>query len=193
MHALIGNHEAMMMTGDLRYAHPGEIQSFGGREKMLQAYSPKGKYGKWILGHNAVIRIDDTIFVHGGVGPKFAETPLKKINDAVRGELAERRDTMDATIMNPGGPLWYRGLAMNSGTALDALVDPALKFHKVKRIVIGHTPTRGGGIKVKGGGKVIMIDVGMCAHYGGPAAGLAIEEGKTLEVRAGAGRAPEAK
>jgi hypothetical protein len=182
VHALIGNHEAMMMTGDLRYAHRGEIESFGGRQKLLEAYSPKGKYGKWILTHNTAIKINDILFVHGGISPRYAKRPLKEINRAVRSELAAGRKGQNTVIADPGGPLWYRGLAMNAGAALDALVKPALEFHKVKRIVIGHTPTKGN-IKVKGGGKVIQIDVGMCAYYGGPAACLLIEKGEFFDVR----------
>jgi hypothetical protein len=182
VHAIIGNHEAMLMTGDLRYAHPGEIESFGGREGLIKAYSPKGKYGKWILGHNAAIKINDILFVHGGIGPRYTKVPLKKMNATVRKELAEQKDTMDAMIMNPAGPLWFRGFAFNRGENLDALVDPVLEYHKVRRIVIGHTPTKGG-INVKGGGKVIMIDVGMCRHYGGPAAGLLIDKSGFFEIR----------
>jgi len=182
VHAIIGNHEAMVMTGDLRYTHRGEIESFGGREETIKAYSPKGKYGKWILTHNAVIKINDILFVHGGISPRYAKKPLAEINRAVRTELAAGMKGSNTTIADPGGPLWYRGLAMNQKGDLDALADPALEFHKVKRIVIGHTPTRGN-IEAKNGGKVIEIDVGMCRHYGGPAACLLIEKGEFFDVR----------
>jgi len=182
VHALIGNHEAMVMTGDLRYSHRGEIESFGGREALIKAYSPKGKYGKWILTHNTVIKINDILFVHGGIGPRYAKKPLKELNQAVRSELAAGTKGTNTVIADPGGPLWYRGLAMNDKGDLDTLIEPGLKFHNAKRIVIGHTPTRGN-IKVKNGGKVIQIDVGMCEYYGGPAACLLIEKGEFSDVR----------
>ena len=35
---------------------------------------PNGKYGKWIRTHNTVIQINDTIFVHGGISPKYGDT-----------------------------------------------------------------------------------------------------------------------
>jgi hypothetical protein len=72
VHALTGNHEAMVMQGDLRYVHPGEIESFGGTEGLLRALGPGGEYGRWIRGHNAVIRINDTLFLHGGLSPRLA-------------------------------------------------------------------------------------------------------------------------
>ena len=34
--ALLGNHEAMMMTGDLRYVHPGELAAFGDAESKAR-------------------------------------------------------------------------------------------------------------------------------------------------------------
>ena len=40
---------------------------------------PTGKYGKWIRSHNAVIKINNTLFLHGGIGPKYVD--LKASDD----------------------------------------------------------------------------------------------------------------
>ena len=37
--AMVGNHEAMNMTGDLRYVHPGEYRAFTGSQSEAR-YSP---------------------------------------------------------------------------------------------------------------------------------------------------------
>ena len=44
--------------------------------------SPRGVYGKWIRGNNAVIQINNTLFLHGGI------------------------------VQDENGPLWYRDLAL---------------------------------------------------------------------------------
>src|SRR5690606_34702381 len=117
VHALIGNHEAMNVEGDLRYVHPGEYAAFAGRNSdrlrrrfyrqtldHLRANPPasgvpvfndafraqwesehplgfvehrlgwaaSGRYGGWVADHDSVIRINDTLFLHGGLGPSFA-------------------------------------------------------------------------------------------------------------------------
>ena len=72
VHALIGNHEAMILSGDLRYVHPWEYVAFGGKSSYQTAMGPGGKYGKWIRTHNTVIRINDTLFLHGGAVRLFA-------------------------------------------------------------------------------------------------------------------------
>ena len=83
VHALIGNHEAMNVYADLRYVSLAEYAAFQdessedhrqsshppGYREHRRNLGPKGKYGKWIRGHNAVIKINDTLFLHGGISP----------------------------------------------------------------------------------------------------------------------------
>ena len=54
----------------------------------------------------------------------------------------------------------------------------------MKHVVIGHTVTAGT-IIPRHGGKVIMIDVGLSAQYGGPPACLIIEEGTPYTLHRG--------
>ena len=89
VHALIGNHEAMVLLDDWRYLHPGEIEAFGGRKAFRKAMSAQGKYGKWIRGHNAAVKINDVLFVHAGITPACARMSLGRLNQAVRAELAK--------------------------------------------------------------------------------------------------------
>ena len=82
------------------------------------------------------------------------------------------------------GPLWYRGLASDDEALLSAHVDEVLSRFGVKHVVIGHTVTAGTVIP-RHGGKVIMIDVGLSAQYGGPPACLIIEGGKPFTLHRG--------
>src|SRR5690242_18648004 len=97
VHALLGNHEAMNMLGDLRYVAPGELASFAdqsaepdasgtprGLNGHRAAYGPQGRYGRWLRGHVAVVRINDTLFVHGGVAPVVPAKTLAELNRWVR-------------------------------------------------------------------------------------------------------------
>lgn len=185
VHALIGNHETMVLLGDWRYLHPGEIEALGGKEEFRKAMGPRGKYGKWIRGHNTVIKINGTLFVHGGLEEKYAKMALDKLNDAVRKQLGEGGKRGIAT--NPYGPVWYRGNAWMTGEDLEGDLAPITKTHGVKRIVIGHTFSRDG-IRVRADGRVIMIDVGISEYYrkhGGRPGCLVIEKGVLYEVYPG--------
>jgi len=84
VHALIGNHEAMVLLGSWGYVSAGEKKAFGGAKAYREAMSAEGKYGRWIRSHNAVIKINDLVFVHAGIMWAFARQSLAEINEAVR-------------------------------------------------------------------------------------------------------------
>jgi Calcineurin-like phosphoesterase len=225
VHALIGNHEAMNLYGDLRYVSPGEYAAFkaANSQEIRDAFyrqhleerkqipgagapgasyrkkweterplgffehrlnfGPKGEYGKWILGHNAVVKIDDSVFVHAGIGPKYAARTIAELNGQIRGELEDFTRLEGGAAMDEDGPLWYRGLAAGEEPGLEAHVDEVLKNLGVRRIVIGHTQTSDG-ITARFGGKVILIDVKISKYFDGAGrnASLLIEGGKLYAI-----------
>jgi hypothetical protein len=147
-----------------------------------QAFSPKGKYGSWLSEQNAVIRIGDTLFLHGGISPKYADFSLRDLNERIRQEV--RADPSLAVVStDPEGPLWFRGLAKGDVALLPSL-EAILERHGCRRMVIGHTPT-GGLVMPHYGGRVLAIDVGMTKVYGGPPAGLLLEEGRVIAIHRG--------
>jgi hypothetical protein len=187
VHALIGDHEAMNMEGDLRYTTPGEFAAFAtdrsarvrdayyaavvswlkahppsdGLPKFDDAYrarfdaehplgwvehqaawSTEGAYGRWVLGHSAIIRIDDTLYMHGGLGPEFAAFDVEVMNQAVIAALRHKPEVAGGPhdiLWNQQGPLWYRGFAQHEEAAEAANVAALLARHQVRHIVIGHT------------------------------------------------------
>ena len=181
VHALLGNHELMVMTGDLRYVHPGEYKAFGGTLKFARAMSKNGKYGKWLRAHNAVIKINDVMFVHGGLNMQWMKLSLDRINAEIRKALQDGRTR--SGLLGSSGPMWYRGWATQHVADVAAQCDPVFKRYGVKHAVIGHTPQRG--ITPLGNGRVIAIDTGMCAYYGGQAAALVIEKARYRAVYPG--------
>ena len=148
------------------------------------AYGPKGKYGEWIRKNDAVIKVNDIVFMHGGWSPKYAEKTIADLNTAVHFELADFSRLPGGIVMDTEGPLWYRGLARDPEAALQEHLDKLLNALQAKALTIGHTPTAGA-VLTRFDGRVIMIDVGMSKVYGGPPACLVIEGGKRMALHRG--------
>ena len=223
VHALMGNHEAMNVYGDLRYVSDGEYLAFAdansvkardelykehleslkgqpvddafrkrwegehplGFAEHRRAFGPAGVYGKWIRGLNAVIRIDGTLFLHGGISPKYADWNLRLLNQRIRADLEDPRNVQEGVAGDDAGPLWYRGLAL-SDARIEAQLGKVLENYKVDRIVVGHTYTEGA-ILPRLGGRVIQIDVAMSKVYDpkGRIACLEIDRGKARALHRG--------
>ncbi|WP_068546955.1 metallophosphoesterase [Thalassotalea crassostreae] len=114
---VLGNHELMVTTGDLRYVSKEEFSAFIGDETKQQrtaleaqyranypdlsdeelavkfvqqyppgysgfvaAFSPNGQYGKWLRLARPVIKVNDSIFVHGGLSSTLQDKDLNEIN-----------------------------------------------------------------------------------------------------------------
>ena len=180
VHALIGNHEAMVLLGDWRYVVAEEEKAFGGAEAYREAMSARGKYGKWIRGHQTAIKINDLLFVHAGITPSVARLSLGEINRTVREEL--RKGETEGLAGSASGPVWDRSMILGEADEARGGLDAVLKRYGARRMVVGHTVTPDG-VLAMAGGRLILIDVGMAALYGGPAACLVVEKGVLWEVR----------
>jgi hypothetical protein len=55
--------------------------------EYVEAFAPKGLYGKWLRKRSAVVELQENIFVHGGISPKIASMKLSEINDRIHQEL----------------------------------------------------------------------------------------------------------
>jgi len=51
------------------------------------AFGPKGKYGRWIRTHHAVVQIGDGVFLHGGLSPSFPVPGITQLDDRMMAEL----------------------------------------------------------------------------------------------------------
>lgn len=230
VHALIGNHEAMNITGDLRYVHPGEYAAFATRNsprlrnrlydltvqslrrnppetglptfdaayraqfdaehplgyvEHRQNWAVTGRYGRWIASHDSVIRINDTLYLHGGLGPAYAAVQRQVMNDAVRGALHARPVAGHEDILtNQQGPLWYRGLSLNAEDTERANLEALLAFHGVSRIVVGHSKVTST-VLPRFDGRLLIADIGVPSGHTDPRAFLIIENGSPITVHRG--------
>jgi hypothetical protein len=150
------------------------------------AWSPSGELGKWASRNPAVVKINDTLFVHGGISDQYAHFGIDEINRRVSVAMSNADDSNTSVLNDPLGPLWYRGLVGTDPEA-EALrtarkaphptpereLDVVLAAYGAKRMVIGHTPDLKG-IEVIGEGRLARVDTGNSRFYGGPLSWLEI-------------------
>jgi len=81
----------------------------------------------------------------------------------------------DWHLLNPNGPMWYRGYAASPEATLREPVAALLAKNDVSRIVVAHTPSSERRILTRLGGIVVLIDSGMLTSaYKGRASALEI-------------------
>jgi hypothetical protein len=161
--ALLGNHEVMNTQGDWRYVNPEDVTEFGSISSRRAALSKDGEYGRWLATLDAVAKVEDTIFVHGGLRPDIAKLGIEAINTGVRNEMFGSTRHFTASE----GPLWFRGYVQAPEAEACPLLDEALQILGAKRMVVGHTTQRQGKVLSRCDGKLAVIDIGISAHYGG--------------------------
>ena len=71
VHVVLGNHELLNLTNDLTYVSEGEFAALGGAAGLRAAFSTTGAYGQWLLTLPVALRINDTLFLHGGLSSGF--------------------------------------------------------------------------------------------------------------------------
>ena len=52
-----------------------------------EALKPKGKYGSWLRKRPAIVQIEDTLFLHGGIHPNLATLKVQEINQRIKEEI----------------------------------------------------------------------------------------------------------
>lgn len=163
LHLLLGNHEVMVLNGDLRYLHP-KYQTV---EKLLeqpfeQLFGTDTVLGRWLRSKSVLVKVNDMLFAHGGFHPDLAKQKrtLQEINQTfkqnlVKSSLASPRRGWAKYLHKTNGPIWYRGYFKESG-ATGAEVDLLLNHFDVAHLVVGHTSMKT--IETRYQGKVIAID-----------------------------------
>lgn len=228
---LLGNHEAMNLTGDLRYVSAGEFaayatpQSAAARDKYFtanrakieatarkadrslspaairdkfiastplgwvehkQAWAPTGPIGRWARSNPAIVKLNGTLFVHGGISAELSKISLDEVNRKIAAAMAKADDGPDSLLFDPLGPLWYRGLIARDADAMaarngarspsqnpEAELKTVLSAYGAKRLVVAHTPNLKG-ILIIGNGQLARIDTGISRYYGGQLSWLEI-------------------
>ena len=148
---LLGNHEPMEFSGDMRYAT--DKYNILARELGIEyrtLFGPDSELGSWIAEWNTIGVVGRDLFVHAGLGGDFYvwNLPPEEVNRQISSGIflrgKERRAKSDTLSFLYGsyGPIWYRGLVTdkekNRPIQSDTL-DLLLTRHNVDRIIVGHT------------------------------------------------------
>lgn len=158
VHFILGNHEIMNMTGDLRYVQDKYIENaklMG--VNYIDLYNEKSELGKWLRTKNIVEKVGDILYVHAGISAGVNRLPLKieEINNMARPYYSGGIDSSNQpllTLFNSSrkngatSPFWYRGYYGNLDNVGEiptmAQIDSTLNKFNVKYIVTGHTIVR---------------------------------------------------
>lgn len=183
VHTILGNHDIMNLSGDLRYVQPKYIESakiLG--VDYLSLYGSESELGRWLRSKNTIEKIGDNLCMHAGVSPIINSLGLsvEEINKACRpyyDKVKVLNGVGDAKIdpffKGETSLFWYRGYFIDP-KATEAEVSETLKVFGVNRIIVGHTimPEN---IGFYYGTKVLGIDVN---HHAGDHQGALFEDGK---------------
>ncbi|MCB1699382.1 MAG: metallophosphoesterase [Pseudomonadales bacterium] len=143
VHLVLGNHEVMVMSGDLRYVSPEEFAAFAADETQAErdelyaqyrgfnpegdeadarqrfddqyppgfialrkAFSRGGTIGDWLLEQPFVIKVNDKVYMHGGIASEPTQESLESLNAKMQAELEDFLVSMDE-LRAAGVMPWY--------------------------------------------------------------------------------------
>lgn len=158
VHLVLGNHEIMTMSNDLRYLGAKE-STIAKVYKIAYDYMfhpTKSLLGKWLLSKPSVLKIDKSILAHGGVVDlgtnsieEFNETVYNLMKDPIFLEIMkDEPDSLKYDIMawkymryffyNEDSPFWYRGYVYYD--TLQPQLNKMLQKYDSKVHIVAHTP-----------------------------------------------------
>ncbi|MFT4847537.1 MAG: hypothetical protein ACI83B_000056 [Sediminicola sp.] len=166
LHVLLGNHDVMVLNGNLRSVHPKYTEIAKILETPFNTLFNKGTVlGDWLRTRPVLVKLNDILFTHGGLHPDLIEKGLsiEEINSEfkkqlVASELFEKRNELGDFLHRVHGPIYYRGYFQGQ-LATDEQIDELLKHFQISNIVVGHTTHKQ--IEMHYDGRVIVIDANM--------------------------------
>ena len=166
LHMLLGNHDVMVLNGNLRSVHPKYTEIGKILEKPFNTLFDKGTVlGDWLRTRPVLVKINNILFTHGGLHPDLVtkDLSIEDINrefkqQLIESELGKKRNELGTYLHRNNGPIYYRGYFQGE-KASDTQIDTLLKHFKISNIVVGHTTHKH--IEMHYDGSVIVIDANM--------------------------------
>ncbi len=199
---LLGNHELLAAKGDYSYVRATEVLDyeyfrFGEKVGLEAIYRGNSPWARWIRKRPTMVKAGETLFVHAGLGAWALDTEPTWINSVLKEwvahfqGVAEEPDERTRWLTSEGGdgPLWTRrfdvGEVPCDPQVSKAIVSQALVKHGVRRIVVGHCPTKSlcydiATLHPLYGESAIVLDTGISKYYGGRLSALEILEGTPI-------------
>ncbi len=116
VHFILGNHEIMNLSADLRYVNKKYLENAGLlNQNYVSLYDENSELGRWLRTKNIVEKIGDILFTHGGISDEINKLNLSiaDINKLARPYYGDT--TFNYTnpgsdiLLSDNGPFWYRG------------------------------------------------------------------------------------
>ena len=175
VHLVLGNHEIMTMTKDLRYVSRKErnIAVAHGISYDALFHPINSHLGSWLRSKVSLLKIGKIVFAHGGIldlGPisleefnnkayYYMKDPMyldvmKQSPDSTKYDINSWYE-MRYFFYNSEGPYWFRGYVNSDTLALE--LNTMLDKHDSKIHVVAHTTLET--ITEKYGGKLLTTDL----------------------------------
>lgn len=159
IHIVLGNHEVMTFSNDLRFISPKEnsMAATHGVNYQDMFDLQESVLGEWLASKPSILKVDEMLFAHGGVITNYGDFSLKKFNDSVYSFMQEPvfkylgMDPLDTINFKPENikeragffyssvsPYWYRGYVTSDSTVKELNI-VLNKYNSVVHVV-GHTP-----------------------------------------------------
>ena len=144
VHYLLGNHEYMIFENDLRHIN----EKYKASSELLNTTYPElfgnnTVLGRWLRSKPTIIKIDDMLFLHGGISEEFITDGFKisRTNKQMRKSIdvdfsSAEFDSVYGKYHFDTGPIWYRGYFDKEFKTKD--LKKILKKVKVNEIIVGH-------------------------------------------------------
>lgn len=178
VHYVLGNHEIMNLSGDLRYLNVKYVENAKLMNRhFVSLYGRETELGKWFRSKNIMEKIGDIIVVHGGISADVnrMDIDVRKINSMSKNfyddSLYVYPDPKVDTLFSDKGPFWYRGYYVKPDSSIDGQVSQTLDKFRVNHVVTGHTIVSDT-VSMWYGGKVFNTDT---HHAKGHSEALLIE------------------
>jgi hypothetical protein len=207
VHAVFGNHDTVILMGNLKRMQKVDLMKFKdfdpdpvlGVKKALVSRPYKSMMRKW----KGIIKIGETIYVHGGISKFIYEMHPSEINKTVKEYVIAQQEYLEKVIKGisakepkvpsimsswkfdskdamPDNPFWTRVAAKKNLT--QKVFNRMLDYLDAKRVVVGHTPTKSKEIEKILNGKMILADTNNSSGFSrGKLSALEINE-KTGEL-----------
>lgn len=146
VHFILGNHEIMNLTGDLRYIDKKYIDIARLlNQPYISLYNENSELGRWLRTKNIVEKIGKILFVHGGISAHVNRMNISvpEINNLARPYYSDTtynyKDQKTDTLFGDLGPFWYRGYYEKNNAHIPAQIDSTLALFGIDRIITGHS------------------------------------------------------
>jgi hypothetical protein len=158
IHTLLGNHEIMVLLGDLRYVHAKEqlIAEMHGVAYDRMFDVRHSVLGRWLASKPAAIQVGRVLIAHGGLSPEHVQPSLQALDDTLRTYVGEElfhkwADSTAAPIamdslayqrredffFAPNSVFWYRAYVQTDTAGAE--LDEVLRLRDADLLVVGHT------------------------------------------------------